>query len=137
MLKFTFEVEAKKKLPFSDSTIMKTSHRLLTVIHIKETNTDECLNYNSFVRHRYKTGVIKTMLNRAYKVCSNWDMMHKEIIMLKQMFTNNNYPMSLLDREVNKFLSSKLQPGNTSSAADRAPEPTKLFYKSQMNSNYK
>ena len=81
------------------------------------------------------------MLNRTYKVCSNSDMMHKEIMRLKQIFTINNYPMSLLDRGVNKFLTSKSQSGSTSasasSAGDHAPEPFNLFYKSQMTSNYK
>ena len=45
--------------------------------------------------------------------------------------------MSLLDREVKKFLSSKSQPGSSFSAGDCAPKPTKLFYKGQMNSNDK
>ena len=92
VLKFTCEVEAKNGLPFQDCTVMKTSHRLPTDIHVKETNTGECLNYYSFAPRRYKTGVIKTMLNRAYNMCSNWGMMHKEITRLKQMFINNKYP---------------------------------------------
>ena len=51
---------------------MKTFHRLVTDIHFKVTNTGERLNYNSFASLSHKTGFIKTMLNRAYKVCSNW-----------------------------------------------------------------
>ena len=63
--------------------------------------------------------------------------MHKEIIRSKQMFTNNKFTMSLLDREVNKFLPPKSQPGISSTAGDRAPEPAKQFYKSQMYTNYR
>ena len=105
VLKFTFQVEVKNKLPFLDCTVMMTSHRPLTGIHNKETSPVECLNYNSFATHRYKTGVIRSMLKRAHKVCSNWDMMHKKIMRSKRMLTNNNFTMSL---------PSKSQPGISS-----------------------
>ena len=43
------------------------------------------------------------MPNRAYESCSHRDTIHKEIMWLKQMLTNNNYHMSLLDRGVKSF----------------------------------
>ena len=105
-------------------------------VFVKATNTGECINYNSIAPERYKTGVIKTMLNRAYKICSSYESLHLEINRLKQLFTNNNFPMKLIDKEVDKFLSKKLCPNPPTTPAT-SPEPIALYYRNQMTSTYK
>ena len=75
------------------------------------------------------------MLNRAYKVCSDWLSIDKEIKWLKQVFTNNTYPMALVDREVNRFPASKFKTANSS--IEQSVSPVSLYYKNQMKSNYK
>ena len=49
------------------------------------------------------------------------------------MLTNNNFPMALIDKELNKFVTTKVE-GTT---AANSPEPIKLFYLSQMSGKYK
>ena len=55
VLKFTYEIETNKKLAFLDCMISKTPGTLVTDVFVKETNTGECMSYNSFAPHRYKT----------------------------------------------------------------------------------
>ena len=99
---------------------------------VKETITGECISYESTASHRYKTGVIRTLLNRAYKISHDWTSFNKEATRLKQMLTNNNFPMALIDKELNNFVTTKLE----STTATNYPEPIKLFYRSQLSGNY-
>ena len=47
------------------------------------------------------------MLNRAYTISSCWSNFTDEISKLKTMYMNNGYPESVMERCVNKFLTSK------------------------------
>ena len=74
------------------------------------------------------------MLNRAYKVCSTWPSFHQEIIRLKQLFTNNNFPFATIEAAIKKFLDKKRAPHPQENANYNV---TNFFYRSQMNSQYK
>ena len=52
------------------------------------------------------------MLNRAYTIGSNWDAFHAEVERLKQMFTNNNFPIKLIDETIKQFLDKKMNGSN-------------------------
>ena len=120
------------KLAFLDCMISKTPGTLVTDVFVKETNTGECMSYNSFAPHRYKTGVIRTLLNRAYKISHDWTSFNKEATRLKQMLTNKKFSMSIIDEELNKLATTKVE-GTTAAIPS---EPIKLFYCSQMSGNY-
>ena len=137
ILKFTYEIEQKKKLAFLDVEITRTNNLkpLSTAVHRKETNSDECINYHSIAPEQYKTGVIKTFLHRAYKVCNNWFTFHQEIERIKQILTNNNFPMSLIERTINKFLTNKQSQQKNFTAEES--NHIQIFYRNQMSSQYK
>ena len=98
VLKFTHEIESNRKLAFLDCMVTKGSGKLATAIYTKDTSSGESLRFHSFVTQPYKNKVFRTLLNHAYKICSDWPSIDKEIIRLKQVFTNNNYAMALVDR---------------------------------------
>ena len=102
-----------------------SSGKLATEIYSKDTCSDQCLSFHSFTPQHYKTGVIRTLLNRAYKISINWPSIDKEVILLKQIFTNNNYLMSMVDKEMNRSPASKLETANGS--IEQAFSPTMLF----------
>jgi hypothetical protein len=134
VLKFTFEIEKLKSLPFLDVLIERTKdHTLKTSIYTKTTNTGECMNYNSITTEQYKLAVIRTFLHRAYRICSSWELLHSEMQRIKQLLTNNNYPITVIEKEIHNFLQRKLNEKDISSK----PELIKLYYKNQFNSNYK
>ena len=82
---------------------------LVTDVFVNETDKEECMNYNSIVPHRYRTCVFRTLLNRAYKISHDWTPFNKEATRLKQMLANNNFPMALIDNELNKFVTTKVE----------------------------
>jgi len=96
VLRFTFEREVAEKLSFLDVLINRQQSQFETTVHVKSTNYGDCINYHSICPDRYKIGVIKTLLHRGYKVCSNWHNFNTEINRIKQLLTNNNFPMRVI-----------------------------------------
>ena len=47
VLKFTFETEINKKMPFLDTLIHRSGSNYRTSVYSKPTNFGDCLNYNS------------------------------------------------------------------------------------------
>ena len=136
ILKFTYEIEENKKISFLDVNVRKSGDRLHTAVHVKSTNTGDCLNFDSIAPDRYKIGTIKTMLHRAYKICSERTSFYREVDRLKQLFTDNNYPMKTIDTVINRFISRNLNDANANHS-ELPKDNIRLFYRSQMNSNYK
>ena len=52
----------------------------------------------------YKSGLISSLLYRAFKLCSNFEIFHQEIIFLKDIFKRNRYPPNFIDKCVQIFL---------------------------------
>lgn len=133
VLKFTYEIEESCKLPFLDVLVSRHNELFRTCVYTKDTNYGDCINYRSLCPENYKIGVIKTLLHRGYAVSSDWSTFHTEIQRIKQLLTNNNFPMDIIDKTVNKFVNSRV---------NRPPHDTKaemieLYFENQMTSNYK
>ena len=67
---FTFETEENGQLSFLDTLIFNVNGKLSTTVYRKPTYTGLGLNYLSFIPHVFKLNSIKTLLNRAYNLCS-------------------------------------------------------------------
>ena len=67
-IKFTIEKEQDQKLPFLDALITKTSNNRITANYKKSTGTDLLTNYLNFIPKRYKLGLVKTLVDRLYKI---------------------------------------------------------------------
>ena len=131
-LNFTYEIEQNKSLPFLDVSVTRHQDALSTTVHTKATNSDECINYRSIAPERYKTGVIKTFLHRAYKICNNWTTLTAEIDRIQQLLTNNNFPMKLIEQTIKQFIDRKQIPTTESNTPS-----INIYYRSQMSSQYK
>jgi hypothetical protein len=131
VLKFTHEI-GHNKLPFLDVDIETKNGKFETKVHTKTTNAGECLNYLSECPNKYKSGVIFSLINRAYKVSSNQQALDNEIKRLKQLFTNNNYPMKFVNEQISKFLNKKTKSPQENTTTTNVP----LFYMNQMNANH-
>ena len=133
VLKFTFEKEKDNKLPFLDTLITRFNNSFVSSVYVKETNNGDCLNFDSICPDRYKTGVIKTLLHRAFHVSSCWDDFHIEVERIKQLLTNNNFPINIIDQALKQFLNKMV--------SNVHPSPTinniALYFQGQMCKNYK
>ena len=94
VLKFTFEIEKSKQLAFLDCLVHRFENRFKTSVYVKNTNFGDCINFHSICPDRYKTGVIKTLLHRAYHISSDPAIFYTEVQRLTQLFTNNNFLMN-------------------------------------------
>ena len=82
---FTMQLEDNGKLPFLGMVIIRNGPRLDTKVYRKPTDTGLLWNYQSHVDMRYKHSLLKTMLNRAFKLSSNWQFFHQECERLKNV----------------------------------------------------
>ena len=99
-LKFTLEKEIDKKLPFLDILICKNETGLKTSIYRKKTDTGLLTNFNSFISYGYKLGLIKTLIDRVYKINSSRQGFMSDIEVTKQILQKNEYSRKLVDDKV-------------------------------------
>ena len=76
-IKFTIEKEQDQKLPFLDVLIDKASNNRITTKYKKSTDTGLLTNYLSFITTKYKLRLVKTFVDRLYKINNTWSGFHK------------------------------------------------------------
>ena len=45
-----------------------------------------------------KIGMVYTLLNRCFRICSSWSMFHQQLTLLREIFRKNGYPENFIDR---------------------------------------
>ena len=73
-------------------------------LYRKETFSGLFTNSGSFIPKSYKYNLLFTLLHRAFRLCSNFEIFHKEINKLKNVFKSNGYPKSFVDLCIKKYL---------------------------------
>jgi len=66
------ETENNDVLPFLGMQLLNRAPQIETKVYVKPTNTGLLLHYHSHVDMGYKHGLLKTMLDRAYRLTSCW-----------------------------------------------------------------
>ena len=74
------------------------------------------------------------MILRAHKISSSSSIFKSEVEYLKQLFSNNNYPIDLINSIINEC-TEKLNSENSNN--DDGPEPITIYYENQMTDQYK
>ena len=109
-LNFTLEKESSNKLAFLDILVSKRERNIELSVYRKPTTTELGTNYFSFTPLKFKVNAIKTLIHRAYSVCSSYKIFDSEVAFLRKFFTSNAYPARLFEREVCKFLNARYKP---------------------------
>ena len=109
-INFTYEMEKDNQLPILDVLITNHFTNLSTGVYRKPTFTGLGINFRSYIPYIYKINSIKTLLHRAYSTTSTWLAFHNEASFLGKYFHNNQFPKHIYDKQLNKFLNSKLNP---------------------------
>ena len=88
-IKFTFETEVLDivSILFLDIKITRVTNSFSTSIYRKVTFSGVFTNFESFIPGSYKSNLIFTLLFRAFKLCSNFELFHQEMVIpiLKEM----------------------------------------------------
>ena len=107
-VKFTMETEHDGSLPFLGVELLNRAPRIETKVYIKPTNTGLLLHYQSHVDDRYKRSLINTMLDRPYRLSSDWSHFHEECDRLREVFSKLKYPQHLIDTAIKKVIDTKV-----------------------------
>ena len=93
-IQFTYEVKIDSKISFLDVLVISDSNNNInTTVYRKSTNNDIYFNWESFAPDKWKWGTLKTLTKSAYDVCSNQELLQKELNYIEKVFhINNNYP---------------------------------------------
>ena len=127
-INFTSEVENNSKLNFLDVCVTKSSTGFNTSIHRKKTFTGLGLRFDSFVPSRYKINLIKCLVTRAFRICSNLCDFDIEIEFLKKYFSINKYPYRIIVTNIQKAISSIYNPKPIYLTAAKKPIYVRLPY---------
>ena len=68
------------------------------------------MKFASYLPRTYKKNLILTLLNRAYEICSNFELLHTEIEFLKLFFLKNEFTSKFIDPLIRKFINIKYKP---------------------------
>ena len=105
-IKFTSEIEENNSISFLDIKTRRVNNSFSTSIYHKVTFSGVFTNFGSFILVSFKSNLIFTLLFRAFKLCSNFELFHQEILNLKDIFKRNGYPYNFIEVCINGFLNN-------------------------------
>ena len=121
-IKFTYKKQIENKLPFLHILISNNENL----------QTSFCrffFNYFSFVPDSYKYGLIKTLIDRMYRINSTWESFDIDLKNLKQVLLKNQYPLTMIDNVIKKYLQNAVNKTNTGSMPVEMPNIEKRYFK--------
>ena len=79
--------------------LCRSGRELTTTVYRKKTNNDIYLNWNTFAPISWKRGTLRTLVQRAYLVCSTETYLKEELAHLEKDFIEkNNYPKYVINQ---------------------------------------
>ena len=123
-IKFSSEIETPNKtLSFLDIQIKRNNSSFSTSVYQKLKFTGLFTNFHSFILLKYKKGLILTLTDRFFKICSTYENFHQEAEKFRTIFKLNGYPTHLWDKCVQIFLDNTFKP-----IPKTATVPKKIIY---------
>ena len=121
------EIESDGILPFLGTQLLNKSTQIQTKVYVKPTNTGLLLHFKSHVDTRYKRGLLKTMLDRGFRLSSSWSYFSEECDRLKMVFSRLDYPDKLVNYTITRFIADKASDQPTSRLPAAIPTGKILF----------
>ena len=92
-IQFTMEHEQNNLLPFLDVLVERKPEykTYCTSVYRKPTFTGLGLNFYSYCDKKFKENSCTTLINRSYKISSNYIAFHNEIETLRKYFKENKF----------------------------------------------
>ena len=98
------EKESDRCLPFLDVYIDNNSQEVITSIYRKRTFTGLLTNFFSFTSFSYKLGLIKTLIDRIYKVNNTRLGCRKDLKNLTHILKRNSFPARVIENSINNYI---------------------------------
>ena len=101
------ETEVNHKLPFLDVLLDNSNpSSLVTSVFRKSTYTGPLTNFFSFTPFPYKLGLMRTLVDRTFKISNTWISFQNNIKELTNVLGKNQFPSSLVNSTVKHYLSN-------------------------------
>ena len=121
---FIYEKENNSQLPFLDVLFIRNGTHLDTTVYRKDTHNDLYLHWDTFAPVSRKRGTLRTLINRAYLICSNKELLHKELAYLRSVFLKKNgYPLSTIKKLMQEIEEKQKQKEVTQVSVTDQPNP--------------
>ena len=99
-IKFTVEQpNVEGAIPFLDTFPQPKGENISVLVYRKPTHMDRYLDFNSSHPISAKKAVVRALMDRAENVCSDPNILVKEIEHLGKVLRYNNYPQWLIDKQ--------------------------------------
>ena len=82
----------------------KIDNSFIVKVYRKETCTNRYINWKSNEPTTYKIGTMKTLIHRAYDLCTLEIDREEEIEFLKDTFIANDFPIETVDSVFSKYI---------------------------------
>ncbi|CAF2031532.1 unnamed protein product [Rotaria magnacalcarata] len=98
-IKITYKVEKDNELEFLEVKFIRIPerHTFETTIYRKSTFTALITNWNSYVPIECKKSSITSMIDRALRICSTYQLLATEFNEIRKIAKLNDYPTSMVD----------------------------------------
>ena len=97
----------KNPCPFLMFSLPEMERNLKHQCLLKKLITEIALILRVYALNRYKTGVVKSILHRAFNINSSWHRFSCEVDRIKQLLTNNNFRIAVIDEIICQYLNKK------------------------------
>ena len=88
-INFKSEIKENNSKSFLDIKITRVNNSFSIIIYRKVTFRGVFTNFENFVPVSYKSNLIFTLLIRAFKLCSNFELFHQEMLNRTDIFKRN------------------------------------------------
>ena len=113
-IKFTVEQpNVEGAIPFLDTLPQPRGEEISVSIYRKPTHMDRYLDFNPSHPILAKRAVVRALMDQGENVCSDPDILAKEVEHLGKVLCYNNYPQWLIDKQGNSEKSGPLIHPNT------------------------
>ena len=98
-IKFTLEIESDNKISFLYVLLIRSNTLISTKVYRENTNTDIYINWKSIAPNNWKWGTLKTLVTRAFDICSTDKYLKEELKHILKVFHHrNNYHLWVINK---------------------------------------
>ena len=125
------ETEVNHKLPFLDVLLDNSNpaQSIITSVFRKSTYTGLLTNFLSFSPFSYKLGLIRTLVDRTFKINNTWTGFYNNIKKLNNILEKNQFPSHLVNNIVKQYLSKFFASTSCASTVTSSNETYTHYYK--------
>ena len=116
------------RIPFLDVHVLidnNCSRAPSTSVYRMKTFTGLLTNYFSFTSYSYKLGLIRTLVDRTYKINNTWAGFHKDVKNLTQILKKTLFPTHLIEMVINQYV---IRVESEVCSAGCVPDKVSAFY---------